>query len=97
MSTLGVPVLRSMLQQPAEWTRFAACRGSENPDLWFAEDAAGIEKAQRFCRYQCLVREECLDAALREEREPGNTPFGVRGGVTAAQRLKLRRRGRAIA
>lgn len=97
MSTRGLPVLKAMPRQPEEWTQFAACRGSSDPDLWFAEDSAGIERAQTFCRSQCIVREECLRAALREERVPGNHPFGVRGGVTAAQRLKLRRRTRAIA
>lgn len=49
------------------------CRTGD-PDLWFAEAPAELDKAKQLCR-GCPVREQCLQAAL-SRREP----WGVWGG-----------------
>lgn len=45
-----------------------------DPDLWFAEDPADLERAKTLC-VNCPIRRGCLTAAL-ERREP----WGVWGG-----------------
>jgi WhiB family redox-sensing transcriptional regulator len=45
-----------------------------DPDLWFAESPADIERAKAVCA-TCPVRRECLAGALRR-----NEPCGVWGG-----------------
>jgi WhiB family redox-sensing transcriptional regulator len=49
------------------------CRTAD-PDLWFAESPADVERAKALC-VPCPVREACLAGAL-ERREP----WGVWGG-----------------
>jgi WhiB family redox-sensing transcriptional regulator len=49
------------------------CR-TEDPDLWFSESPADLERAKRFCG-GCPAREACLVGAL-ERCEP----WGVWGG-----------------
>jgi len=49
------------------------CR-SGNPDLWFAESPAELERAKQLCG-SCPVRAECLAAALARHE-----PWGVWGG-----------------
>ena len=45
-----------------------------DPDLWFAENPADLERAKRLCA-DCPIRRQCLDAALEREE-----PWGVWGG-----------------
>ena len=45
-----------------------------DPDLWFAEDPADLERAKELCGV-CPVRAQCLTAALEREE-----PWGVWGG-----------------
>jgi len=47
---------------------------SAEPDLWFAESPADVERAKALC-VPCPLREACLSGAL-ERREP----WGVWGG-----------------
>ncbi len=47
---------------------------SAEPDLWFAEAPANVERAKALC-VPCPLREACLSGAL-ERREP----WGVWGG-----------------
>lgn len=49
------------------------CRAN-NPDLWFADAPAELDRAKAFCS-DCPVKAECLAAAL-SRREP----WGVWGG-----------------
>jgi WhiB family transcriptional regulator, redox-sensing transcriptional regulator len=49
------------------------CR-SGNPDLWFADTPADLERAKVLCR-DCPVRAECLAGALARHE-----PWGVWGG-----------------
>lgn len=49
------------------------CR-REDPELWFAETPAGLERAKAFC-LECPLKAECLAGALRRQE-----PWGVWGG-----------------
>lgn len=50
------------------------CRSSDNPDLWFAETPADLERAKTLCG-DCPVRSACLASALARHE-----PWGVWGG-----------------
>jgi WhiB family transcriptional regulator, redox-sensing transcriptional regulator len=76
-----LPVARS-------WRDAAACRG--RLDVWYSAEPFEQQVAVAVCR-RCPVRTACLAEAFAEER-PGFV-FGVRGGLTAAQRAA--RQGRA--
>jgi WhiB family transcriptional regulator, redox-sensing transcriptional regulator len=47
---------------------------AHNPDLWFAEAPAELERAKQLCA-GCPVRAQCLDSALARQE-----PWGVWGG-----------------
>ena len=49
------------------------CR-SHDPDLWFAEAPAELERAKQLCT-GCPVKAQCLDSALSRQE-----PWGVWGG-----------------
>ncbi len=71
------------------WRDRAACRGM-NPNLFFVSypgDRCVV--ARRKCA-ECPVRQECLEAALREPSD--RLGGGIRGGMDADQRAKLRSR-----
>lgn len=62
-----------------------------DPDLWFADDPADLERAKQLCG-QCPIRAECLAAALLREE-----PWGVWGGQIFHRGMVVagkRRRGR---
>ncbi|MGP7960405.1 WhiB family transcriptional regulator [Sanguibacter sp. A247] len=64
------------------------CR-TEDPELWFAEHTADVERAKELCR-GCPLAAGCLDGAL-ERREP----WGVWGGeVFVDGRIVAVKRGR---
>jgi WhiB family transcriptional regulator, redox-sensing transcriptional regulator len=50
------------------------CRSSDNPDLWFADTPADLERAKLLC-LDCPVRAECLAGAMTRQE-----PWGVWGG-----------------
>jgi WhiB family redox-sensing transcriptional regulator len=50
------------------------CRSGDNPDLWFADAPADLERAKLLC-LDCPVRAECLAGALARQE-----PWGVWGG-----------------
>ena len=58
---------------PAPVRRSLPCR-VENPELWFAESPAELERAKTLCA-ECPVREACLAGALDRAE-----PWGVWGG-----------------
>jgi WhiB family redox-sensing transcriptional regulator len=69
-----------------------------DPDLWFAEDPADLERAKALCA-GCPIRRECLTAALEREE-----PWGVWGGqifergeIVARKRPRGRPRKNAVA
>ncbi|MGB3332853.1 MAG: WhiB family transcriptional regulator [Mycobacterium sp.] len=45
-----------------------------DPDLWFADNPADLERAKARCA-QCPIRQQCLAAALQRAE-----PWGVWGG-----------------
>lgn len=64
------------------------CR-THDPDLWFSEAAAGLERAKLFCR-GCPIAAECLAGALARRE-----PWGVWGGAIVENGVVLAsKRGR---
>lgn len=61
-----------------EFMNHGNCRSSQNPDIFFSEDAAGIRQAKMICA-TCPVRSKCFEYGQSEE-------FGIFGGLTPAER-----------
>lgn len=68
-----------------EWRELANCRGVD-PDLFYPERGASGNEAKKVCR-GCVVREECLEWALDNVEK-----FGIWGGLSERERLRIRRR-----
>src|SRR5258708_5738734 len=79
--------LCELTRRPA-WHRDAACRG--HTDLFFPIRGQAIEPAKAICT-RCLVRDECLAAALEMGDGGPVGAVGVWGGTSARERKKLRR------
>ncbi len=61
----------------------------EDPDLWFADAPADLERAKELCR-PCPLRLACLAAALRRHE-----PCGVWGGeILLSGQIVAHKRGR---
>lgn len=54
------------------------CKSSQDPDMFFSEDAAGIRQAKMICA-TCPVLSQCFEYGQSEE-------FGIFGGLTPAER-----------
>lgn len=68
------------------WRWGAECR-DQDAEFWFMdEDDSGL--ALSYCG-RCPVRRECLAEALTE---PRHRDYGIWGGTTRQQRLRMRRR-----
>lgn len=80
-----------------DWYEQAACAGTDSR-IFFPKAAtsrggitkAMYDKARSYCR-ACPVRDDCLAAALHEERfcDSKRGRYGMRGGMTPAQRERL--------
>jgi WhiB family redox-sensing transcriptional regulator len=57
-----------------------------DPDLWFAEEPADLERAKELCG-DCPLRRQCLAAALERAE-----PWGVWGGEILAGGMVLARK-----
>lgn len=57
-----------------------------DPDLWFAEDPAKLERAKELC-VSCPIRGDCLTAALERAE-----PWGVWGGEILDNGIVLARK-----
>ena len=85
------------LPRPTDWRDTAACadeRYKPIADFWYASDSdiTAIRTATTICGH-CPAREACLAAAVAEEKGAGDQyVWGVRGGLTAAQRRDLVKR-----
>ena len=69
-----------------------------DPDLWFAENPADLERAKALCS-ECPIRQACLAAAL-ERAEPWGVWGGEildRGTVLARKRSRGRPRAGEVA
>ena len=58
----------------------------EDPDLWFADNPADLERAKELCA-ACPIRVQCLSAALEREE-----PWGVWGGQIFERGLVVARK-----
>lgn len=72
---------------PRPWWHEAACAGAP-VDMFFPERGSNAQEAIAICG-DCLVREECLLDALATETR--NHTYGVRGGIAARDRSRMRR------
>lgn len=75
-----------MVDEAEAWRAEALCRGAD-PELFFAEKGVGSTAAAAIVRVvcePCPVREECLEAGLREQ-------FGFWGGTSPRERRQLRK------
>jgi WhiB family transcriptional regulator, redox-sensing transcriptional regulator len=57
-----------------------------DPDLWFADNPADLERAKQLCA-ECPIREGCLAAALER-----GEPWGVWGGQIFEQGAVIARK-----
>jgi WhiB family redox-sensing transcriptional regulator len=70
------------------WQDQAACRDTDNPDLFFAEHPGANKstyEAKKICR-ECPVRIDCLEYAITN-----NERYGIWGGVSPGA-MKVHRR-----
>lgn len=76
MSTATAFAPEAALVSPTEslTSEFALPCHRSNPDLWFAEAPADLERAKRLCA-DCPVRSACLAGAIER-----GEPWGVWGG-----------------
>ena len=70
--------------QQAPWRDHANCRGLD-PDLFYPERGASTREAKAVCQ-GCVVREECLEFALRRGEK-----FGIWGGTSERERRRIRK------
>lgn len=70
------------------WVEYAACR-EVDPEIFYPNKGDSNRPAKTICS-QCSVRDECLSTAL----EAGET-FGIFGGTSPRERMKLLSDGRA--
>lgn len=86
-SEAGLVGFLELLNRPA-WHADAACR--EHPELaWVPENRARASAQRAVCR-RCLVRVDCLTWAL----DQGPALYGIWGGTTQADRLRIARKRR---
>ena len=84
----------TQLGSSPEWFRHAACAGDDG-NVYYPEPVGlgrgtippDYRPALVVCRNVCRVRAECLDHALVNDER-----FGVWGGTTPEDRLRIRRR-----
>ena len=67
---------------PASDGNATPCR-TNDPDLWFSDDAADIASAKRACT-GCPRLAACLEGSLDRDE-----PFGIWGGLTAKERRRV--------
>lgn len=82
-------MLTSVLDRAVATDESIPCR--TDPELWFAESPADVERAKELCR-ECPVRAQCLAGAMERAE-----PWGVWGGelfVSGAVVARKRPRGR---
>jgi WhiB family redox-sensing transcriptional regulator len=70
-----------------DWVTHARCRGTP-VELWFTNEPAALAVAKSICA-DCVVRQSCLDEALRFEIVDRNAIVGVWGGLSAVERRAL--------
>lgn len=76
-----------------DWQRHGACRGRDSGQFFHPDGERGSSRARREARAKnvcahCPVRAECAAHALTVQE-----PYGVWGGFTETERLRLRESG----
>lgn len=66
------------------WQQYAECLGFD-PDLFYPKRGEDVQDAKDVCR-KCMVREECLEYALKKEER-----FGIWGGLSTRERRRILR------
>jgi WhiB family redox-sensing transcriptional regulator len=74
-------------RRPA-WEARAACRGMGSEVNFFPDRGESLEPARAICA-RCPVREPCLELALAPME--GGLVFGIWGGTSARERVRLRK------
>jgi WhiB family redox-sensing transcriptional regulator len=89
--SVRVELRRRFARSVPDWHALAECRGTDTM-VFFPRRGQSHEPALEFCG-RCEVRAECLDEALGDS----DLDVGVRGGLSARARRRLRaeRRGAA--
>ncbi|ALF00384.1 WhiB family transcription factor [Mycobacterium phage Archie] len=78
-----------MAKPESSWRELAACQFID-PELFFPNKGGSADAPKRVCNTMCDVREQCLEAAMREEYGLSKTHrFGVRGGLVPNARYAL--------
>jgi len=70
------------LEKSETWAARALCAETD-PDAFFPEQGGSTRPAKKVCR-KCPVRTACLEDALAQM-----DMYGVRGGLSVKERLKL--------
>ncbi|MBB4794997.1 MULTISPECIES: WhiB family transcriptional regulator [Streptomyces] len=70
------------------WLKRALC-AQTGADFFFPEPGSSVREAKRICGL-CESRTECLEYALANDER-----FGVWGGLSEKERLRLRRQDRS--
>lgn len=78
--------VRSLLEiELPDWHKDAVC-ASTDPGAYFPDKGESTMAAKRVCWASCLVREECLEFALKNGER-----YGVWGGLSERERRKVAR------
>ncbi len=84
--------ITSLLLQPVEWQKNAACGEYDvDPEIFFPERGHSSKAARDVCA-RCPVVDECLSYALDTKAE-----FGIWGNTSERERRALRRREVSVA
>lgn len=77
-----------------QWHKQAACKDAKDPDLWHPEPGERDRevRAKKICE-RCPVKKECLEDALSR---PVAKDYGIWGGTSANERIKIRRRRKGM-
>lgn len=93
---MEVPIIRPVAvdiepKETDDWRDSAACKGI-NPELMCPDnrDSDAVAIAKSICA-SCVVCVECLDHAMSTRER-----FGVYGGLTERERMRLRRSGNGL-
>ncbi|QIG58266.1 WhiB family transcription factor [Gordonia phage Skog] len=73
------------VMEKRSWKWGARCAGADY-EAFFPEKGGSTREAKQICR-ECIVRSECLQAALDNDER-----FGVWGGYSERERRKMRSR-----
>ncbi|NBU33290.1 WhiB family transcriptional regulator [bacterium] len=80
--------VRDQISQGVDWQEFANCKGA-NPDIFYSDNKRDVVDAKFICS-RCVVRQECLNYALKYNDPKG--VFGIWGEKTEYERRAIRER-----